>query len=180
MADEVTRVINEVQPDVVVTLDGSDGHRDHQAIRDATLAAVERASRSGYPAEQRAGPERPGPQGRERASVERTQHRPARTYLMCLARSSMTRWVEHMRALDMNADYTEMGDLGTPDADITTIIDVREHIRVRWAAIRAHRSQVSPFESLPPELQDEFLATDRLQRVDPPWRGGSVESDLFA
>ena len=92
----------------------------------------------------------------------------------------MTRWVEHMRTLDMNADYTEMGDLGTPDADITTIIDVREHIQVRWAAIRAHRSQVSPFESLPPELQDEFLATDRLQRVDPPWRGGSVESDLFA
>jgi hypothetical protein len=56
---------------------------------------------------------------------------------MCLARSSMTRWVEHMRTLDMNADYTEMGDLGTPDAEITTIIDVREHIRVRWAAIRA-------------------------------------------
>ena len=32
----------------------------------------------------------------------------------------------------------------------------------RWEAIRAHRSQASPYDELPEELQHEFLATDRL------------------
>ena len=37
-------VIERERPDVVVTLDASDGHRDHVVIRDATLAAVRAAS----------------------------------------------------------------------------------------------------------------------------------------
>lgn len=54
----IARLIDDVRPDVVVTLDGSDGHRDHVVVRDATLAAV-----------------------------TRTMWRPARAYLMCLPRS---------------------------------------------------------------------------------------------
>ena len=65
------RWIDDVRPDVVVTLDGSDGHRDHVAIRDATLAAVRTAA-----------------------------HRPARTYLSCLAPPAMDRWADHLRGVD--------------------------------------------------------------------------------
>jgi N-acetyl-1-D-myo-inositol-2-amino-2-deoxy-alpha-D-glucopyranoside deacetylase len=57
----VAKVIDELKPDVVVTPDASDGHRDHAAIRDATLDAI-----------------------------ERTQHRPSETYLWCLPRSLLT------------------------------------------------------------------------------------------
>jgi N-acetyl-1-D-myo-inositol-2-amino-2-deoxy-alpha-D-glucopyranoside deacetylase len=57
----VANLIEEVQPNVVVALDASDGHRDHAKIRDATLDAL-----------------------------ARTQHRPSETYLWCLARSLMT------------------------------------------------------------------------------------------
>jgi N-acetyl-1-D-myo-inositol-2-amino-2-deoxy-alpha-D-glucopyranoside deacetylase len=131
----VRATIDELRPDIVVTLDASDGHRDHAAIRDATLAAVDTAA-----------------------------HRPAATYLWCLARSSMIRWAGHVR--DTVADaYLAVAELGTPDDEITTRLDVSAHLSRRWAAIRAHASQASPYDDLPPDLQDEFLATDRLRLV---------------
>ena len=127
-------VIDDLRPDVVVTLDASDGHRDHAAIRDATLAAVDTA-----------------------------QQPPAATYLWCLARSSMARWAEHMRSTGGGDAYLALGELGTPDEDITLTVDVAAHLPTRWAAIRAHASQASPYDDLTPELQHEFLAVDRLR-----------------
>ena len=50
------------------------------------------------------------------------------------------------------------------------MVDVGAELDTRWAAIRAHASQASPYDELPPELQHEFLATDRLQLV----RGADV------
>ena len=132
---EVRAVIEDLQPDVVVTLDASDGHRDHAAIRDATLAAVDAAA-----------------------------HQPAATYLWCLARSSMARWAEHIRGTGSDV-YLTLGELGTPDEQITTVIDVAEHVPTRWQAIRAHASQASPYDELPADLQLEFLATERLRLV---------------
>jgi N-acetyl-1-D-myo-inositol-2-amino-2-deoxy-alpha-D-glucopyranoside deacetylase len=131
LRDEIAAVIDELRPDVVVTLDAGDGHRDHAAVRDATLAA----------------------------GGDMT------TYLWCLARSSMQRWAAHMRAAGAGEAYLAIGDLGTPDDEITDVVDVAAHLDQRWAAIRAHASQASPYDDLPPDLQHEFLATDRLRRV---------------
>lgn len=136
LAAEVQAVIEKLRPDVVVTLDASDGHRDHVAVRDATLTAVDASA-----------------------------HPVAATYLWCLARSSMTRWADHMRTTGGGDAYLAMTELGTPDADITLVIDVEEHLATRWAAIRAHDSQASPYDDLPEELQHEFLAKDRLRLV---------------
>ncbi len=136
LAEEVRAVIDELRPDVVVTLDGSDGHRDHAAIRDATLAAVDASA-----------------------------HPVAATYLWCLARSSMVRWAERMRETGGGDAYLAMAELGTPDEDITRVLDVEQHLDTRWAAIRAHRSQASPYDDLPEDLQHDFLATERLRRV---------------
>ncbi|HEY6532575.1 MAG TPA: PIG-L family deacetylase, partial [Acidimicrobiales bacterium] len=138
LAVEVRALIDQHRPDVLVSLDASDGHRDHARVRDATLQAVDDAS-----------------------------HRPLATYLWCLARSSMARWADHMRTIGGGDAYVDVGVgvLGTPDEEITTILDVREHLATRWAAIRAHSSQASPYDDLPPELQEEFLVTDRLRLV---------------
>lgn len=127
--------ISELQPDVVVTLDASDGHRDHRHVRDATLRAVERSGSD------------------------------AATYLWCLPRSLMH-------------EHTGDPSLGTPDEEITTVIDVGRHRGTRWAAMRAHASQVPPFEGMDGHLADAFLSVDRLVRVRPPWTGGAVEPDL--
>jgi LmbE family N-acetylglucosaminyl deacetylase/SAM-dependent methyltransferase len=136
LAAEVRAVIEEFRPDVVVTLDASDGHRDHVAIRDATVTAVDGSA-----------------------------HPVAATYFVCLARSSMTRWADHMRTSGGGDAYLARTELGTPDADITLVIDVEEHLTTRWAAIRAHHSQASPYDHLPEALQHEFLSKDRLRLV---------------
>lgn len=136
VAAEVRSVIDELRPDVVVTLDASDGHRDHAVIRDAALAAVDTA-----------------------------HHQPAAVYLQCLARSSMARWAEHMRAAGTGDAYLALGELGTPDEDITLVVDVAAQLSTRWAAIRAHASQASPFDNLPSNFQEDFLAIDRLRLV---------------
>jgi LmbE family N-acetylglucosaminyl deacetylase len=46
VANAVRRVVRAEEPDVVVTLDASDGHRDHAVIRDATVVV---ARESGLP-----------------------------------------------------------------------------------------------------------------------------------
>jgi LmbE family N-acetylglucosaminyl deacetylase len=144
------RVMQDFGPDIVVTLDASDGHRDHVRIRDATLAA---ADALGVP----------------------------RVYLACLPRSLMQRWVEHMRAERPEVEHldADTAALGTPDADITTLIDARAHLARREQAIALHASQTSPFEGLPAELRTAFLADVHARRVRPPWDGGVPETQLF-
>jgi N-acetyl-1-D-myo-inositol-2-amino-2-deoxy-alpha-D-glucopyranoside deacetylase len=135
VADRLATIVADVRPDVVVTLDASDGHRDHAHVRDATLAAVER---SGW--------------------------QPARVYLWCLPASLL-------------AEVTGYTNLGTPDDEITTVVDTSQHLDLRWRAMRAHASQVPPYDAMAPALQHAFLATDRLRRLAPPWTGGPVETD---
>lgn len=134
LAAEIGEQIERFRPDVVVTLDSSDGHRDHVAVRDATVAAVDAATA------------------------------PPALYYVCLARSSMRRWAEHMSTIGGGEAYLGQ-ELGTPDEEITTLVDVGAELDVRWQAIRAHASQASPYDDLPAELQHEFLATARLQLV---------------
>jgi N-acetyl-1-D-myo-inositol-2-amino-2-deoxy-alpha-D-glucopyranoside deacetylase len=136
VADEVRAVIEELQPEVIVTLDASDGHRDHAVMRDATLAAVDASA-----------------------------HPTGAVYLQCLARSSFAKWADHMRAIGGGEAYLGPTDLGTPDEDITLRIDVAELLATRWAAIRAHASQASPYDDLPEDLQREMLGTDHLRLV---------------
>ncbi len=139
------------RPDVVVTLDASDGHRDHERIRDAAVRAA------------------------------RDLDVP-RVYLHCLPRSLLQQWVDHMRLGRPDVEHLE-GDtaaLGTPDEEITTVLDVRAHLQLRERAMALHASQTSPFEGLPEELRTAFLVTDHLRRVAPPWTGGPRETSLFA
>lgn len=131
----IAAVIEDVRPQVVVTLDASDGHRDHAVVRDATLAAVARTAR-----------------------------RPERVYLWCLPRSLLS-------------EFSGVPTLGTPDEDVTTVVDVAAHLEQRWEAMRAHRSQVPPYDAMSDEMAQAFLGSDRLLRVLPPWSGGDVERD---
>jgi LmbE family N-acetylglucosaminyl deacetylase len=118
------------RPDVLVTLDAGDGHRDHARIRDATVAVARR--------------------------------REVPVYLVALARSTMRRWAEHMSRVDPGSTYLHLGELGTPDEEISVVLDTAPYLDQRWEAIRAHRSQTSPFENLPDELADLFLTRDHL------------------
>lgn len=153
VAAGVAAVIDDIRPHVIVTLDASDGHRDHAHMRDATIEAVTRAT---WPVQ--------------------------RVYLHCLPRSLLQRWAAHMRLLSPESPYVDVdaAGLGTPDEQITTIIDTASHLEARRAAIARHASQASPFAALPAELADAFLAADHLRRVMPASEGDRRETGLLA
>jgi len=69
---------------------------------------------------------------------------------------------------------------GTPDAELTTVIDSSEFLPQRERAVAAHASQVAPYVALPPDLYRDLLNVARLQRVRPPiWDGSELETSLF-
>ncbi|MCY4727142.1 PIG-L family deacetylase [Nocardioides sp. STR2] len=152
--DLVSGIVDAVRafsPDVLVTLDGSDGHRDHVRVRDAVLRAAEVAD-------------------------------VPRVYVSCLSRSLMRRWADHQQVVAPGSPYLDVDaiELGTPDEEMTTLVDVRVHRSVLDRAMAAHASQSSPYADLPEGLADAFLDTARARRVVPPWTGGSPETQLLA
>lgn len=130
VVSSVAAAVDEFAPTCLLTLDASDGHRDHARIREATVAVA--------------------------------AERGLRVWLQCIPRSSMRRWAEHMTTVDPASPYLHLGELGTPDEQVTTVLDSHEFYDQRWRAIRAHRSQTSPFEGLPDDLARAFLAHDHL------------------
>ena len=135
---------------MVLTLDASDGHRDHERIREATLLAA------------------------EEVGIETV-------YLSCLPQSLMQQWVDRMRADHADKEHVRDAEpvLGTPDDEISTLIDVRQHRAQLALAMAAHASQDSPYDGLPDDLRDAFLDTARALRVAPAW-DGTVREDALA
>jgi len=132
----VCAAVERFRPDVLVTLDAGDGHRDHARIRDVTIAV---GAALGVP-----------------------------VYLQCLPRSTMRRWADHMATVDPDLAYLRLGELGTPDDEVSVVVDTHTFLEQRREAIRAHRSQTSPFEGLPDDLAEEFLTQDHLIAVARP------------
>jgi N-acetyl-1-D-myo-inositol-2-amino-2-deoxy-alpha-D-glucopyranoside deacetylase len=127
-----------IQPDVVLTLDGSDGHRDHCHLRDAVTEAVAR------------------------------QHRSVRLVHSCLARSLMQQWAAAMRTTGPGREHLTIDDdaLGRPDHELTEV-DTSSVLATRERAIACHLSQGSPFDGLPSELRHHFLTTDYIVEISP-------------
>jgi LmbE family N-acetylglucosaminyl deacetylase len=144
-------LVQRVEPDVVVTFDPESvtDHRDHVRIGEAATVAFARAAKPS-----------------------------ARLYHWTLVRSTMTRWLAEMKAQGLLQAYVEM-ELGRPDDEITTIVDVSHVMDVRRAAIAEHRTQVSPLSGASPELEAEVLSFDHFVRAVPPWDGGPRERSLF-
>lgn len=151
VAASIASLVEEVRPTVVVTLDASDGHRDHAHIRDATLRATTLSS-----------------------------WRAARVYLHCLPQQLMRRWVEALVEQHPDSEHLGLGELGAPEDQITTVVDTTRYLALREQAIALHRSQTSPYEVMPTELRREFLTAERLRRVHPEWNGGPIETEIFA
>lgn len=151
VAAVIAGLIEDVRPTLVVTLDASDGHRDHAHVRNATLQAVDDSS-----------------------------WQPSAVYLHCLPQQLMRKWVEALVREQPDSEHLGLGELGTPEDQITTVIDTSEFLELREKAIALHRSQTSPYEVMPPDLRREFLTAERLRRVRPRWNGGPLETDIFA
>ena len=151
VVDAVRRVVDEVHPSLVVTLDPvtSDGHRDHDRIGAATLAAVA-----------------------DRPEVT--------AYVWCVPRPVLEQWFAQLALVRPDTEHLAEPEPppGRPMEEVTTILDSRPYMELRARASAAHASQTSPFEGMPPELRDAFIGTDHLVRIQPPWTGGETERAL--
>jgi LmbE family N-acetylglucosaminyl deacetylase len=138
VVDLVHRLITGVRPDVVVTLDGCDGHRDHLRVRAATHEAVRRLGGVAPP-----------------------------LYEHTLPRSLMHRWLEETGAARGEDVYhaLDAAAFGRPEEEITDVVDASDVLDRREAAIAEHRSQSSPFAGLSDDLRRAFLTADHLVRV---------------
>ena len=144
-------VLADVRPTVVVTLDPitSDGHRDHDRIGAATLAAT--AERPDLPTYVWCVPRHV----LQMWFAELASARPDSAY----------------------ADEAPP-DAGRPIEEITTILDQTPYLSLRARASAAHASQKPPMAGVSPDLEATFLGTDHLVRIQPPWTGGEVERML--
>jgi LmbE family N-acetylglucosaminyl deacetylase len=133
----VASALDALQPTVVVTLDGCDGHRDHIHLRDAVGAATEQ---------------------RQCRVLHSTI--PNRIMRMWLAEKIAAGETNAYQELDP-------AQFGRPDAEVSAQIDVSDLLDVRLRAIAAHASQHSPFEGLSTPLRDAFLCTDHLVEASP-------------
>jgi LmbE family N-acetylglucosaminyl deacetylase len=63
----------------------------------------------------------------------------------------------------MPEDLPEVATMGTPEAQLTTCVDVREHLTTKRMAMRAHASQIgetSFFLTMPEEVFAEAFGTE--------------------
>ena len=140
---ELVAVIRETRPQVAVTYDanGDYGHPDHIQAHRVTHAAVDRAADPAY------------------GTGEPWQV--SKVYATAFPKSVLRLGFEYFKASgdDFFAAYDSADDMpfGVPDEVITTRIKAPEHIDRKFAAMRAHRSQIRPdgvFFVLPPEVAE--------------------------
>jgi N-acetyl-1-D-myo-inositol-2-amino-2-deoxy-alpha-D-glucopyranoside deacetylase len=84
---------------------------------------------------------------------------PPRVYLVTVPRSVVQLARRELAGLGMLAGLR----LGTPDDRLATTVDVRPWLDRKWAAMRAHASQLgpgSPLDDLPEPLRAALLGTE--------------------
>jgi N-acetyl-1-D-myo-inositol-2-amino-2-deoxy-alpha-D-glucopyranoside deacetylase len=158
-ADKLAAILREERPDVVVTYaeDGIYGHPDHVKAHFVTKAALDNLEREGWT--------------------------PKKLYYTAVPRSEMKAFMEQMPEEARERDNMGMRIPGTPDEEITTVIDVADLVDAKRKAFAAHRSQNDPtswFTTMADEMYRRAFGTESyvLARGTP---GSELpESDLFA
>ena len=164
--------IREFKPAVLVGYDGFGGygHPDHVQAHRVMLVATEAA---GFPLLfPEAGPAWSVP----------------KAYLASLPKSRVFAVNQAMADRGIpspfpQADRPEDIIVGTPDADITAVVDVSAFLEQKMTALRAHYSQLAPdsfFLNVPPELESQAFGTEWFVRVRSRVDAPAMEDDLFA
>ena len=159
-AARLAELMRRYEPDVVVTYDenGFYGHPDHIQANRVTVAAL--------------------------ALTELTP----KLYWTTVPRSAMQKFMETMREFD--SDWTEpdpaeaeaLPEIGLPDEEITTWVDVSEFGGQKFDALAAHASQGENifFLKMGQERFTELMGVETFVRVQDGTGAAVPENDLFA
>jgi len=177
--DEAVRslvaVMREVRPQVVVTYDerGGYGHPDHIQAHRVTVAAFERSGDPAY------------------APGTGEPWAPSKLYYTAVPLSVLQNSIDAMKesgqTLFTGVERAEDLGFGVPDSAVTAVIDAREQLEAKVAAMRAHKTQIAvdgPFFALSNNRGQRAFGVEHyiLARGEPgPRMGpGGLEDDLFA
>ena len=166
-------VVREVRPQVVVTYDenGDYGHPDHIQAHRVTVAAVDYAADPAY--------------------GEGEPWQVTKLYQTAFPKSVLRLGFEFFKASGeeffQQYDNADEMPFGVPDEIITTRVKAPEHLDVKYAAMRAHRSQIAAdasFFALPREMalvgmgEESFVLTRGT--LGPDRDADGRETDLFS
>ncbi len=163
--------IRAFQPDVLVTYDayGGYGHPDHIQSHRVALVATEAASAGLlYP---EAGP----------------PWRTPKVYLATIPRSAVVAGSQALTARGLPSPFGEVEDpadieMGVDDDSIGAVLDVAPWMERKWAALRAHASQVgaeSFFLNVPEDIRGLVFGREYFVRHRSEVGAQAVEEDLF-
>lgn len=149
--------IRQLRPDAIITFDpgGGYGHPDHIAIHKHTVAAFHAAADPHqYP---------------EQGEAWQT----GRLFYAVIPRSMFKQLRQRM--VDLNLDNQPFADIdldkiGTPDEDITMIMEVGPTVPQKWAALFCHATQFgpqSPFRLLPKDEIEQVMSREYFMLVHP-------------
>ena len=141
-------VMREIRPRIVVTHDptGGYGHPDHVTVCHRVTEAFRQAPDPGaYP---------------EQLEEGRQPWKSELLYYVCFPRSFFRRMWQYLREAGIRPPFAseEVEALGTPDEEVTTVLDVAPFLDTKIASLNCHRTQIDPqgpFHKLPaPRLHD--------------------------
>ena len=164
-------IIREVRPNLVITHDptGGYGHPDHVT----TYAHVTQAfSLAGDGA---AHPSQP---------VSGDQlWTPRLLYYACFPRTVMQRMWQEMRDAGVTPPFASLEEesLGSPDEDVTTVVNVGAYVGTKLASLACHRTQMDPngpFAKLPEEVSRQIMSNEYFTLAVP--EAASKDADLLA
>ncbi len=144
----IAGVIREVRPAVTVTFgpDGFYGHPDHLVMFRATTAAVLAEGENGW--------------------------RTGALYYATMPRERFFEMAERPNSPFRDFSAEQMAMMGTPLAEITTIVDVGPFVERKRAAMEAHQTQFgdgSLLRDLGPEEFERLLSREHFVRASLPW-----------
>lgn len=168
----MVHLMRAVRPHVVTCYNeyGGYGHPDHIQVNRVTVAAFHAAANPTHYPEFGLDP-----------------WQPSKLYYTAYPRSYILSRYELMRSMgeDTPLDRPDFDPrkVGTPDAEITTRVDIRPFIGRKMAALRCHRSQVAPdwwYFRIPPDVLDQMFREEYFVRVASHVAITGNEADLFA
>ncbi len=172
---KLVRLIRRYRPEILISYNafGGYGHPDHIKAHQITKAAFERAADPSFA---------PTP--------ELSPWQPVKLYETAIPREAMVRWLEIARQQDPNAFANRNSEdwspekLGTPEAEITTVIDTRRYQEARIAALRCHRTQIPEdsffLKPLPDGAPQDLFSYEHFVRVRSLVKAPEREDDLLA
>lgn len=166
----LVRIIREVHPEAVITHDSSGvyGHPDHLAVhRHVTQAFSLAGDSAAYP---------------EQLSQGLQLWTARLLYYACAPRSQFRRMWQQMLEAGITPPFAskEVDSLGSPDEEVTTVLDISQYVDTKIASLNCHRTQMDPngaFAKLSPEELRNFMSTEYYILAVP--REAGPEADLL-